>query len=111
MSDCIIEITSVTIASYSWEAAETAEIIKNDLNDDLFKNVKNINESSVIWKWFYTTCTQLEQDVVYAELHFLLLYLFMIKVLDHEKFINAHFNEINNLIKKIKTAVSVKWDV
>ncbi len=56
-------------------------------------------------------CTQIEQNVVYAELCFLLLYLFMIKVLNHEKFINAHFNEINNLIKKIKAVISVKQDV
>jgi len=45
-------------------------------------------------------CTQIEQNVVYAELCFLLLYLFMIKVLNYEKFINTYFNEINSLIKK-----------
>jgi len=33
------------IASYSQDAAETVKIIKNDLNNDLFKNVKNINKS------------------------------------------------------------------
>jgi len=53
-------------------------------------------------------CTQIEQDIVYTELHFLLLYSFTVKVLDHEKSINTHFDEINNLIKKIKAAVSVE---
>jgi len=54
------------------------------------------------------TCMQIEQDVVYIELHSLLLYLFMIKVLDYEKSINTYFNEINSLIKKIKAAVFVE---
>ena len=35
----------------------------------------------------------------------------MTKALDHEKFINIHFVEINSLIKKIKVTVSVEWDV
>jgi len=48
MNNCIIEITFTTIASYDQDAAEIVKIIKNDLNDDLFKNIKNINESSVI---------------------------------------------------------------
>jgi len=48
MNNYTIEITSVTIASYDQDAAETAEIIKSILNNDLFKNVKNINKSSVI---------------------------------------------------------------
>jgi len=111
MNDHTIEITLITIANYDQDAAETVKIIKSDLNNDLFKNVKNINKSSVIWKWLCMICTQIEQNVVYAELCFLLLYSFMIKVLNHEKFINAHFNEINNLIKKIKAVISVKQDV
>ena len=48
MNNCIIEITSVTIANYDQNAVRTAEIMKSDLNDDLFKNIKNINESSLI---------------------------------------------------------------
>jgi len=48
MSNHTIEITFITIVSYNQDAAETAEIIKSDLKNDLFKNVKNINESSVI---------------------------------------------------------------
>jgi len=48
MNNYIIEITFIMIASYDQDAVKTAEIIKNDLNDDLFKNVKNINESSMI---------------------------------------------------------------
>jgi len=106
-----IEITLITIASYSQDTAETAEIIKSDLNDDLFKNVKNINESSVIWEQLYTICTQIKQDVIYTKLYFLLLHSFMIKVLNHEKFINTHFDEINSLIKKIKIIISVKQNV
>jgi len=43
-----IEIISVTIASYDWDAVKTVKIIKSDLNDNLFKNVKNINKSSII---------------------------------------------------------------
>jgi len=108
INNCIIEITSVMIASYDWDVVRTVKIIKNDLNNDLFKNVKNINKSLVIWEWFCMICTQIKQNVVYTKLHFLLLHSFMIKVLDHEKFINAHFDKINNLIKKIKTTVFVK---
>jgi len=52
--------------------------------------------------------TQIKQNVVYTELHFLLLYLFTIKALDHEKLINIYFNEINNLVKNIKAAVFVE---
>ncbi len=48
INDYIIEITSATIVSYDWDAVRTAEIIKSDLNDNLFKNVKNTNESSMI---------------------------------------------------------------
>jgi len=51
---------------------------------------------------------QIEQNVVYTKLCFLLLHLFTVKVLNYEKSINTHFDEINNLIKKIKVAVSVK---
>jgi len=36
------------IANYDQNAAETIKIIKDDLNDDLFKNVKNINKSLMI---------------------------------------------------------------
>jgi len=50
MNNYIIEITFIMIASYDWDAVRTVEIIKNDLNDDLFKNVKNIDESSMIWE-------------------------------------------------------------
>ncbi len=84
------------------------KIIKNEIIDDLFKNVKNTDEFLKIWEWLYMTCMQIEQDVVYIELHSLLLYLFMIKVLDYEKSINTYFNEINSLIKKIKAAVFVE---
>jgi len=56
-------------------------------------------------------CTQIKQNVIYTELHFLLLHSFTIKVLNHEKSINTHFNEINSLIKKIKAAIFVKWNV
>ncbi len=45
------------------------------------------------------------------KLCFLLLYLFMTKAWDHKKSINTCFNEINSLIKKIKAAISVEWDV
>jgi len=48
MNNHTIEITFVMIASYSQDAAETVKIIKSDLNNDLFKNMKNINESSMI---------------------------------------------------------------
>jgi len=51
---------------------------------------------------------QIKQDVVYVKLYLLLLYLFMIKALDHKKLINIHFDEINSLIKKIKAAVFVE---
>ncbi len=48
MNNCTIEITSVTITNYDQDAVKTAEIIKNDLNNNLFKNVKNTDESSLI---------------------------------------------------------------
>jgi len=48
INNCIIEITSATITSYDWDAVKTVKIIKSDLNDDLFKNVKNTDESSMI---------------------------------------------------------------
>ena len=35
----------------------------------------------------------------------------MIKALDHEKFINIYFNEIDNVIKKTKAIIFVKQDV
>jgi len=44
----MIEITLTMIANYNQDAVKTAEIIKNDLNNDLFKNVKKTDESSVI---------------------------------------------------------------
>jgi len=48
MSNYTIKITSIMIASYDWDAVRTVKIIKSDLNNDLFKNVKNINKSSMI---------------------------------------------------------------
>jgi len=48
MSNYIIEITFIMIASYDQDAVRAVKIIKNDLNNDLFKNVKNTNESSLI---------------------------------------------------------------
>jgi hypothetical protein len=59
----------------------------------------------MIWEQFYIICTQIEQSVIYTELHSLLLYFFTVKVLKHEKSINTCFNEIISLIKRIKTAV------
>jgi hypothetical protein len=59
----------------------------------------------MIWKQLCTTCTQIEQSVIYAELHSLLLYFFTVKVLEHEKSINTYFDEIISLIKRIRTAV------
>jgi len=111
MSNYTIEITLITIANHDWDAVKTVKIIKNDLNNDLFKNVKNINKLSMIWKQLCTTYTQIEQNVVYAELCSLLLYLFMIKVLDHKKSINIYFAEINSLIKKIKVIIFVEQNV
>jgi len=90
---------------------KTAEIIKNDLNNNLFKNVKNTDKSSVIWKQLCTICTQIDQKVIYAELCSLFFHLSMIKVQDHEKSINMWFAKINNLMKKIKTAVFIKQNV
>jgi hypothetical protein len=48
MNNHTIESTFTQIANYECDAAEAAEIIKNEINDDLFKNVKNINESLMI---------------------------------------------------------------
>jgi len=48
ISNCTIEITFIIIASYDWDAVKTVKIIKSDLNKDLFKNIKNINKSSMI---------------------------------------------------------------
>ncbi len=48
MSDHIIQITLTMIANYNQDAVRTVKIIKNDLNDDLFKNVKNTDESLLI---------------------------------------------------------------
>ena len=56
-------------------------------------------------------CMQIEQNIVYIKLHFLLLHLFIVKVLNHEKSINTYFDKINSLIKKIKTVISVRQDV
>jgi hypothetical protein len=97
------ESSFTQIANYEHDTAEIAEI-KNEINDDLFKNVKKINESLMIWKWLYTTCTQIEQSVIYTELHFTTIF-FTIKVLKHEKSINTCFNEIISLIKRIRAAV------
>ncbi len=57
------------------------------------------------------TYTQIEQNIVYVRLHSLLLHSFIIKVLDHEKFFNTHFAEINSLIKRIKVIISVEQDI
>jgi len=48
MNNYTIEIIFIMIANYDQDAVRTAEIIKSDLNDDLFKNVKNIDKSSLI---------------------------------------------------------------
>jgi len=111
INDYIIKITFIMIASYDQDAVKIVKIIKDDLNNNLFKNVKNINESSLIWKWLHTTYIQVEQNIVYTKLHSLLLHLFMIKALNHEKFINIYFVEINSLIKKIKVIIFVEQDV
>jgi len=111
MSNYIIEITFITIASYDQNAVRTVKIIKDDLNNNLFKNVKNTDESSLIWEWLHMICTQVKQNIVYIKLHSLLLHLFMTKALDHEKFINTYFVKINSLIKRIKVTVFVEWDV
>ncbi len=111
MSEHIAEITVTQIVNYECDSADAAKIIKGGINNNLFKNVKDINELCIIWEWLHTTCTQIEQGVVYAELHSLLLYLITNKVLRHKKPINTHFNEIFNLVKKIKAAVSAERDV
>jgi len=48
MNNYTIEIIFITIVSYDQDAVKTVKIIKNDLNNDLFKNVKNTDESSMI---------------------------------------------------------------
>jgi len=90
---------------------EAAKIIKKELIDNLFKNVKDIDEFIEIWKRLHLTCIQVKQKVIYAYLCILLLHLFTVKTLKHKKSIIICFNEVNNLIKKIKVTISFKQDV
>ena len=48
MSNYTIEITFIMIASYDQDAVRIVKIIKNNLNNNLFKNVKNTDESLMI---------------------------------------------------------------
>ena len=111
MSVCTTETTPSQISNYEWDAAKAAEIIKSEINDDLFKIVKNTDNFLKIWKRLEMICTQVEQSVIYAELHFLLLYFFTVKVLEHEKFINMCVKKITSMVKKIKAAVTIEQDV
>ena len=47
-NNCINENTAAQITNYEQDTAEAAEIIKSDITDDLFKNIKNINKSLMI---------------------------------------------------------------
>jgi len=48
MNDYTIENIAAQIASYECDAVETIKIIKTDITNNIFKNVENINEFSII---------------------------------------------------------------
>ena len=94
----MIEITSATITSFNWDSVGAAKIIKRGLNDNLFKNVKGTDNSTDIWNKLKAVCTQVEQRVIYAKLHSLLLHSSASKAQEHNKSINLHFAKIIDLI-------------
>ena len=107
----MIRTTSATVASFDWDSAGAAKIIKGGLNDNLFKNVEGTDNSTDIWNKLKAVCTQVGQGVVYTELHSLLLHPSTSKAQGHNKPINLHFAEITGLINQIQTAVTSEWDV
>jgi len=48
MNNCTIENTAVQITSYECDAVEIIKIIKTDIIDNIFKNIKNIDEFLMI---------------------------------------------------------------
>ena len=91
---------------------ETAlRIILESINDNLFCTIEGIDEIAEIWDKLRTTCSQVDQRVIYTILNELFKYTAANKVKGYIKSVNAIFEDVKSLIKRLKSAVQEDRDI
>ena len=88
------------------KAKETAlRIILESIDDNLFHTIEGINKIAEIWDKLRTTCLQVSQEVIYTILNKLFRYTAANKVKGYIKSVNTIFEDVESLIKRLKSAV------
>ena len=80
-------------------------IILEFIDDNLFCTIEGINEIAEIWDKLRTTCLQIGQGVIYTILNELFKYAAANKVKGYTKSVNMIFEDVESLIKRLKSAV------
>ena len=86
-------------------------IILETINDNLFCTIDGIKDIREIWNKLKTTCSQVDQGVIYAILNELFRYAAANKVKGYPKSVNAIFGDVRSLIKRLKAAVREDRDI
>ena len=67
--DIVEETWAVTNTNEYWKnRATAAQIIKEEVDNNLFKSIWDIKDSHNIWETLKKVCSQVEQRVIYAVL-------------------------------------------
>ena len=94
------------------KAKETAlRIILESIDDNLFRTIEGIDKIAEIWDKLRTTCLQVGQGVIYTILNELFRYAAANKVKGYTKPVNTIFEDIESLIKRLKSAVQEDRDI
>ena len=86
-------------------------IILKSINDNLFCTIEGIDEIAEIWDKLKTTCLQVGQGVIYIILNELFRYAAANKAKGYTKSVNAIFEDVGSLIKRLKSAVQEDRDI
>ena len=86
-------------------------IILESIDDNLFHTIEGIDEIAEIWDKLRTTYSQVDQGVVYTILNKLFRYAAANKVKGYTKPVNTIFEDVESLIKRLKSAVQEDRDI
>ena len=86
-------------------------IILESIDDNLFCMIEGIDGIAEIWDKLRTTCSQVGQGVVYTILNELFRYTAANKAKGYTKSVNTIFEDVESLIKRLKSAVQEDRDI
>ena len=94
------------------KAKETAlRIIFKSIDNNLFCTIEGIDKIAEIWDKLRTTCLQVDQGVIYTILNELFEYTAANKAKGYIKSVNVIFEDVESLIKRLKSAVQEDRDI